>query len=101
MGYKDIVKLLLNYKNINIDLRNNKGMFPKDMAITNDIAKLFDMYEEKKGMKKKDKNNGEDINGENNGQKGGFFASLRNNRQIEKLLNKVNQYQNKLTTPKQ
>jgi ankyrin repeat protein len=67
MGYKDIVKLLLNYKNINIDLRNNKGMFPKDMAITNDIAKLFDMYEEKKGMKKKDKNNGEDINGENNG----------------------------------
>ena len=67
MGYKDIVKLLLNYKNINIDLRNNKGMFPKDMAIPNDIAKLFDMYEEKKGMKKKDKNNGEDINGENNG----------------------------------
>ena len=101
MGYKDIVKLLLNYKNINIDLRNNKGMLRKDMALTNDLAKLFDMYEEKKGMKKKDKNNGEDVNGENNGYKGGFFATLRNHRQIEKLLNKVNQYQNKLTTPKQ
>lgn len=73
LGHKDIVNLLLSQDKIKIHLRNKLGSIPKEMATSNDIQKLFANAE-----------------GQNHQQEG-FFASLRNNRQIEKLLMKVNE----------
>lgn len=73
LGHKDIVNLLLSQDKIKIHLRNKLGSTPKEMATSNDIQKLFANTE-----------------GQNHQQEG-FFAGLRNNRQIEKLLMKVNE----------
>jgi ankyrin repeat protein len=69
LGHKDIVSLLLNLQKIDVSLKNKLGWTAKEMATSSDIQKLF-------------------ANNENNQL--GFFASLRSNRQIEKLLMKVN-----------
>jgi hypothetical protein len=61
--------LLLNLQKIDINIKNKLGYTAKEMATSNDIQKLF----------------------ANNENQGGFFASLRSNRQIEKLLMKVNE----------
>lgn len=53
-------------------LKNNKGLLPREMTTSNDVIKLFDAADKEKG---KDKNN-------TNENGGGFFANLRNNRQI-------------------
>jgi ankyrin repeat protein len=71
LGHKDIVSLLISLEKIDVELRNRLGWSAKEMATSNDIQKLF--------------------SNANNENQVGFFASLRSNRQIEKLLMKVNE----------
>ncbi len=75
LGHKEIVTILLSVDKINLNIRNNKGLIAKEMTTSNDIIKIFNSL---------DKSN-----------QSGFFNNLKNNRQIEKLLMKVNQAQNK------
>lgn len=75
LGHKEIVTMLLNAEKVNPHIRNNKGAVAKEMTTSHDIIKIFNSNDKSK----------------NSESQPGFFANLRSNRQVEKLLMKVNQ----------